>query len=75
MDVIQDVINKTGIDESAFLRHFNDATAEAALQNDLSYTARLGIRSLPTCLVQYRDKALLMQSFACEDYVRAIEGF
>ena len=74
-DVILDVVNQTGINEGAFLRHFNDATAEAALQNDLSYTARLGIRSLPTCLVQYRDKALLMQSFACEDYVRAIEGF
>ena len=75
MDVILDVVNKTGIDESAFLRHFNGGGAEAALQVDLSYTARLGIRSLPTCLIQYRDKALLMQSFAYEDYVRAIEVF
>ncbi len=75
MAVILDVVNKTGIDESAFLRHFNDGSAEAALQDDLSYTARLGIRSLPTCLIQYMDKALLMQSFACEDYVSVIEGF
>ena len=75
MDVILDVVNKTGIDESAFLRHYNDGTAEAALQNDLSYAARLGIRSLPTCLIQYKDKALLMQSFAYADYVSAIEGF
>ena len=75
MDVIQDVINKTGIDESAFLRHFNDGSADFALQSDLSYTARLGVRSLPTCLIQYRDKALLMQGFAYADYVGAIEGF
>ena len=75
MDVIQDVINKTGIDESAFLRHFNDGSADVALQSDLSYTARLGVRSLPTCLIQYRDKALLMQGFAYAAYVGAIEGF
>ena len=75
IDVILDVVNKTNIDESAFLRHFNDGSAEAALQSDLSYTAKLGIRTLPTCLIQSKNKALLMQSFDFEDYVSAIEGF
>ena len=69
------IVNQTGIDEALFSQHFNDGTAEAALQNDFSYAARLGIRSLPTCLIQYKDKALLMQSFAYADYVSAIEGF
>ena len=75
MDVILDIVNQTGIDEALFERHYTDGTAEAALQNVLSYAARLGIRSLPTCLIQCKDKALLMQSFAYADYVSAIEGF
>ena len=74
MDVILDVVNRTGIDEALFIQHYNDGSAEDALQDDLAYAARLGIRSLPTCLIQSRDKALLMQSFTFEDYVRAIEG-
>lgn len=72
MDVILDVANKTGIDEALFKQHYTDGTAEAALQNDHAFTARVGIRSLPTCLIQYRDKALLMQSFVYEEYNEAI---
>ena len=72
LSVILDVVRCTGIDEDAFLRHYNDRSAEAALENDLSYTARLGIRSLPTCLIQYKGKALLMKSFAYADYAEAI---
>lgn len=72
LDVILDVVRSTGIDEGVFLSHYNDGSAEAALENDLSYTARLGIRSLPTCLIQYKGKALLMNSFAYADHVEAI---
>ena len=75
MDVIMDVVRNTGIDEALFIQYYTDGSADAALQDDLSYTARLGIRSLPTCLIQYKGKALLMQSFVWEDYVSAIEGF
>ena len=70
-----DVAGQAGIDEALFRRHYSDGTAEAALQDDLFCTARLGIRSLPACLIQRGDKALLMQSFAYEDYASAIEGF
>ena len=72
MSVILDVVRSTGIDEDAFLRHYNDRSAEAALENDLSYTARLGIRSLPTCLIQYKGKALRMKRFAYADYAEAL---
>lgn len=75
MDVILDIVNQTGIDKALFEQHYTDGMAEAALRDDLSYAARLGIRTLPTCLIQYRDRSQLMQSFACEDYVRVIEGF
>ena len=72
-DVIMDVVRSTGINEALFSRHFSDGTAEAALQHDLSYASRLGIRSLPACLLQHKEKALLMQSFCYEDYMSAIE--
>ncbi len=72
MDVILDVINKTGIDQALFSQYYSDGSAEAALQSDLAFTVRLGIRSLPTCLIQYRDKALLMQSFVYEEYRKTI---
>lgn len=72
LSVILDVVRSTGIDEEAFFQHFNDGSAEVALENDLSNTARLGIHSLPTCLIQYKGKALLMKSFAYADYAEAI---
>ena len=72
LSVILDVVRSTGIDEDAFLRHYNDGSAEAAFENDISCTARLGIRSLPTCLIQYKGKALLMKRFATADYAEAI---
>lgn len=66
------MVRSTGIDEALFCQHYGNGAAEAELQNDLAFTARLGIRSLPTCLVQYRDKALLMQSPVYEEYNKAI---
>ena len=40
---------------------------------DLDLTHRLGIHSLPSYLVQYKDKALLMQSFDYQDFSDAIK--
>ncbi len=65
------VARKIGIDEETFSRYFHDGSAEAALEQDLAFTSSLGIRSLPTYLLQYRDKALL-QSFDYRDFDRAI---
>ena len=73
LEVILDVVRGTGIDEALFMRHYGDGTAEAALQNDLAFAARLGIRSLPACLIQYKDKALLMQSFDYGDFAEAVK--
>lgn len=66
------VARKIGIDEETFSRYFHDGSAEAALEQDLAFTSSLGIRSLPTYLLQYRDKALLLQSFDYRDFDRAI---
>ncbi len=69
---ILNVVRKTGIDESAFIGYCQDGSAEAALEQDLAYTRNLGIHSLPAYLFQHGEKALILQSFAYEDFVRAI---
>lgn len=66
------VVRKVGIEEESFSRHFRDGSAEAELEQDLAFTRSLGIRSLPTYLLQYRDQALMLQSFDCRDFDRAI---
>lgn len=71
-DEILDVVRSTGIDEEAFFQHFNDGSAEVALERDLALTCSLGIRSLPTCLIQRGEKALLLRSFVHSDYRMAI---
>lgn len=67
------VARKTGINEQAFLAAYQNGRAEAALEQDLALTHRMGIRSLPTYLLQYRDKGVLLQSFDVKDFLSAIE--
>lgn len=65
---------ETGIDPAAFRRHFEDGSAEAAFQEDLQFTRSLGIYSLPTFLLQYREKAMLIgQLIRFEDFKKAIQ--
>lgn len=71
-DEIMKVVRQTGIDEESFIRHVQDGSAGTALEEDLAYTRRLGIRSLPAYLIQHGDKALLMQSFDYSDLVKVI---
>ncbi len=71
-DEILTVVRKVGISEDAFVLHYQDGSAEAALEKDLAYTRSLGIRSLPAYLIQYSNQALLMQSFDYQDFIAAI---
>lgn len=64
---------ETGIDPAAFRRHFEDGSAEAAFREDLQFTRSLGIYSLPTFLLRYRDRAMFIRQLAgFEDFIRAI---
>lgn len=72
-DIIMRVVRDTGIDEESFIRHYQNGSAEAALNEDLDFASRLGIHSLPAYLMQYKDKALLMQSFEYQDFSDAIK--
>ena len=70
---ILDVVRKTGIDTERFLIAYNNGTAEAELDKDLTLGHRLGIRSLPSYLIQCGERALLIQTFSYNDFVFAID--
>lgn len=74
MDEILNVVRKTGINEGSFLLHYQDGSAEAALEKNLALTKSLGIRSLPTYLIQNKEHALILQSFRYQDFVEAIKN-
>lgn len=55
-------------------RHFGDGSAEAAFREDLQFTRSLGIYSLPTFLLSYRDHAMFIRQLAgFEDFEKAIQ--
>ena len=66
------VVHDVEIDESVFIQYYQDGSAEAALEKDLEFTCNMGIRSLPSYLIQYKDKALMLQSFDYQDFADAI---
>ncbi len=67
------VAYRTGINEEAFLTAYRDGRADTMLDQDLAFTRRMGIHSLPAYLIQYRDKGVLLQSFDVSDFLSAIE--
>ena len=73
-DEILKVVRKMGINETTFKQYYQDGSAENALVKDLEYTHRLGIHSLPAYLIQYDEKALIMQSFVYQEFINAING-
>lgn len=73
-DEIMNVVRKVGINEVSFKQHYQDGSAEDALQKDLAYTSSLGIRSLPAYLIQYGENALIMQSFVYQEFINAINS-
>lgn len=65
---------ETGIDPVAFDRHISDGSAEAAFREDLQFTRSLGIYSLPTFLLQYRDRVMLIgQLIGFAEFEKAIQ--
>ena len=72
LEEILKVAEWTGLELQPFLQCYQDGRAEQALEEDFRLGQRLGIHSLPCYLLQWGDRALLMQSFAYEDFVHAI---
>ena len=67
------VARKTGLDEQVFLDHFNSHTTRDELELDLQFGRKLGIYSLPSYLIQWGNRGVLIQSFHYGDFLTAIE--
>ena len=72
--VILDVVRAVGIDEQAFLHHYQNGTAQQALEQDFAYRRRLGVQSLPAYLLTLDGKEILLNGVIDFDgFLRAIQ--
>lgn len=73
LEEILAVVRHTGIKEKLFLERYHNGDAQSALEQDLALARRLGVRSLPTYLLEHGDKVCLFQSFDYNDFISAIK--
>ncbi|MFR7417771.1 DsbA family protein [uncultured Megasphaera sp.] len=66
-DELISVAAEAGLDQEQFRIFFEDGRTSAAFQKDLALTQSLGIRQLPTVLIEGRDKRLLVSGMASYD--------
>jgi len=69
------VAKDVNMSENDFLNAFEDGRAEKAFREDFKLTGSLGIHSLPSCLIRYGKKTILVNGMmAYEGFISAIEG-
>ena len=71
-DEILTIVRTAEIDEASFKFYFHNGSAEAAVKEDIAFTRKMEIFSLPSYLLQYGTRALVMQSFTYRDFEEAI---
>ena len=62
IDEILRVVRFTGIDRDEFLTAYHSKSTERHLMEDLRTMASYGIRSLPTCVIEYNGREVLVSS-------------
>ena len=73
LEEILKVVRQTGINEKLFLQHYQDSSAETALDSDLTRMHALGIHTLPAYLLQYDGKQMVIkQLIGYDTFVAAI---
>ena len=73
LEEILKVVRQTGINEKQFLQHYQDSSAEAAMDSDLTRMHALGIHTLPAYLLQYDGKQMVIKRLIGYDtFVAAI---
>lgn len=73
LEEILKVVRQTGINEKQFLQHYQDSSAETALDSDLTRMHALGIHTLPAYLLQYDGKQMVIkQLIGYDTFVAAI---
>lgn len=73
LEEILKVVRQTGINEKQFLQHYQDSSAETAMDSDLTRMHALGIHTLPAYLLQYDGKQMVIKRLIGYDtFVAAI---
>lgn len=73
LEEILKVVRQTGINEKQFLQHYQDSSAETAMDSDLTRMHALGIHTLPAYLLQYDGKQMVIkQLIGYDTFVAAI---
>jgi len=70
LDIIMKIVKETAINKESFVRNYQNGNAEKVLNEEQAFARYLGICSLPNYLIQYQDKALVMQSLEYADFCR-----
>lgn len=74
IDELVAVAKASDLDTDEFLRYFENGSAAKAFEEDLRLRHALNIHSLPTCLIEYGEKAALVNGLAnYEEFVNIIE--
>lgn len=74
LDEILRVVKQCDIDVKRFLQHYQDGSAQLALERDFAFLSEVGVRGLPAYLFEYQDKRLLRSGvLTYADFVAAIE--
>lgn len=68
-DVLADIAAKTGVDVASFNRALADGSARDVLRRDQELAAAMGVRGLPSMLLQVRRKAMLVSPLAGYEYL------
>lgn len=56
---IMRVVGETGISSGSFMQHYEDGSAQAALDDDFRLRQELGVHRLPAYLFEYSDRRLM----------------
>ncbi len=73
-EVLLALAKSVGLDTEKLLVHFTDGTAQAAFDMDLAKTKAYRVRLLPTFIVRYKGKELVLGNYrSVEDFEQAIK--
>lgn len=62
-DVLVELASESGLDLAAFLNALEDGSAEKAFRDDLTLTARYGVRGFPTFLLRFQGRETLIRGY------------
>ncbi|WP_298704596.1 hypothetical protein [uncultured Veillonella sp.] len=73
-DELSQLARRFGIDEDTFTKAYNSEETFKALMEDITWRVNLGIYSLPSYLIEYKNKQIIVSGvFSYEEFLPYIE--